>query len=53
MNDIDNLLREAMNAEIKAEEFYADASSRAQSQTGKQFFKELADFEHHHYEKVK
>jgi rubrerythrin len=53
MNNIDNLLLEAMNAETKAEEFYANASSKAQSQAGKRFFKELADFEHHHYEKVK
>ena len=53
MNNIDDLLVEAMNAETKAKEFYANASSKAQSQTGKQFFKELADFEHHHYEKVK
>jgi rubrerythrin len=53
MNDIDNLLLEAMNAETKAEEFYTHASSKAQSQAGREFFKELADFEHHHYEKVK
>jgi rubrerythrin len=53
MNNIADLLVEAMNAEVKAEEFYATASSKAQSQAGKQFFKELADFEHHHYEKLK
>ncbi|KPJ72080.1 hypothetical protein AMJ52_07530 [candidate division TA06 bacterium DG_78] len=53
MNNIDNLLLEAMNAEVKAKEFYTNASSRAQSQAGKKFFQELADFENHHYEKVK
>lgn len=53
MINVDNLLVEAMNAEIKAREFYVDASQKAQSPSGKQFFKELADFEQGHYERVK
>lgn len=53
MDNIDALLQEAMNAETKAKEFYEDASQKAQSQTGKSFFKELADFEQNHYERVK
>lgn len=53
MNNINELLVEAMNAEVKAKEFYEDASNKAQSQAGKKFFKELADFEQNHYEHVK
>jgi rubrerythrin len=54
MNEkINDLLIEALNSEIKAKEFYQDAANKAQSSTGKQFFKELADFEQNHYEKVK
>jgi rubrerythrin len=53
MINVDNLLVDAMNAETKAREFYLNASQKAQSPTGKQFFKELADFEQGHYERVK
>ena len=53
MDKIDDLLVEAMNAEAKAQAFYRDASSKAQSQAGKKLFKELADFEGRHYERVK
>ena len=53
MNNIDDLLKEAMNAEVKAKEFYLNAAEKAQSQAGKKFFKELADFEQNHYERVK
>jgi rubrerythrin len=53
MNNIDDLLKEAMNAELKAKEFYLNAAEKAQSQAGKKFFKELADFEQNHYERVK
>ncbi|UCC11942.1 MAG: ferritin family protein [candidate division WOR-3 bacterium] len=53
MINVDTLLVDAMNAEIKAKEFYLDASQKAQSPSGKQFFKELADFEQRHYERVK
>jgi rubrerythrin len=53
MSKIDDLLREAMNAEAKAQAFYTDASDKAQSQAGKKLFKELADFEGRHYDLVK
>ncbi len=53
MINVDTLLVDAMNAEIKAKEFYLNASQKAQSPSGKQFFKELADFEQRHYERVK
>lgn len=53
MNNIDELLVEAMNAEVKAKEFYLNAAEKAQSQAGEKFFKELADFEQNHYERVK
>ena len=52
-SNIDNLLVEAMNSEIKAKEFYKDASAKAQSRAGKKLFRELADFEQNHYERVK
>ena len=53
MTELDSLLMAAMDAEIKAKEFYTNASSKAQSQAGKIFFKELADFEQGHYDRVK
>lgn len=53
MNKIDDLLNEAMNAEAKAQTFYTNASNKAQSQAGKKLFKELADFEGKHYERLK
>jgi len=52
-SNIDDLLLEAMNSEIKAKEFYLDASEKAKSKAGKQLFKELADFEQNHYTRVK
>ena len=51
--NIDNLLIEAMNAEVKAKEFYIYASEKAESKAGKKLFKELADFEQNHYDRVK
>jgi len=51
--EIDDLLVEAMNSEVEAKKFYLGASQKAQSSTGKKFFQELADFEQHHYDKVK
>ena len=51
--NIDNLLVEAMNSEIKAKEFYEDATTKAESQAGKKLFKELSEFEQNHYERVK
>jgi len=53
MNKIDKLLSDAMNAEIKAKEFYQEAASKAQSQAGKKLFGELANFEQNHYERIK
>jgi rubrerythrin len=53
MNKIDDLLNEAMHAEVKAQAFYTDASNKALSQAGKKLFKELADFEGRHYARVK
>jgi rubrerythrin len=50
---VDDLLQEAMNAEIEAQKFYTGAAEKAQSSAGKTFFQELADFEQHHYTKVK
>lgn len=51
--DLDELLHEAMESEKKAQAFYDEASSKAKSQAGKKFFKELASFESKHYFKVK
>jgi rubrerythrin len=51
--NIDYLLEEAMNSEIKAREFYLDASEKAKSKAGKKLFKELAGFEQNHYMRVK
>jgi rubrerythrin len=50
---IDELLLEAMSREIKAKEFYENASDKAQSSAGKKLFKELSVFEQNHYNKVK
>ena len=53
MSDLDNLLVEAMKSELEAKKFYTDASIKAQSQAGKKLFKELAEFEQNHYNRVK
>jgi rubrerythrin len=53
MSDLDNLLIEALNSELEAKKFYEDAVIKAQSQAGKKLFKELAEFELNHYERVK
>jgi rubrerythrin len=50
---LEKLLVEAMNSEIKAKEFYENAAMKAKSRSGKKLFKELAEFEQTHYEKVK
>ena len=47
------LLKEALNSELKAKEFYEDAHKKAQSETGKKLFLELAEFEKNHYDRVK
>jgi rubrerythrin len=51
--NINNLLNEAMNSELQAKEFYLYASDKAQSNAGKKLFKELAEFEQNHYDRVK
>ncbi len=51
--NIKDVLIEAMNSENKAKKFYLYASSKAQSKAGKILFKELADFEQNHYNRVK
>ena len=53
MSTLDNLLVEAMNSEIEAKNFYNNASKKAKSQAGKKLFRELAEFEQNHYERVK
>ncbi len=50
---VDELLLVAMNGEVEAKEFYHSAAAKAQSDAGKKFFRELADFEQHHFEKIK
>jgi rubrerythrin len=50
---IEKLLVEAMNSEIKAKEFYENAATKAQSRSGKKLFTELAEFEQNHYERIK
>ena len=50
---LDSLLTDAMNAEAEAKKFYTDAANKAQSTAGKNLFKELADFEQGHYDRVR
>ena len=52
-DDLIGLLKEALNSELKAKEFYEDAYEKAESETGKKLFLELAEFEENHYKKVK
>ena len=52
-DNLDNLLIEALNSELKAKEFYEIAHEKAKSNSGKKLFKELAEFENNHYNKVK
>jgi len=52
-DDLNDLLKEALNSELKAKEFYEDANRKAKSETGKKLFLELAEFEKNHYDKVK
>jgi rubrerythrin len=51
--DVDDLLIEAMDSEIKSKQFYKEASMKAKSQAGKKLFQELAEFEQNHYERIK
>jgi rubrerythrin len=50
---LDDLLVEAMKSEMKAKEFYLNASTKAQSQAGKKLFRELGEFEQNHFERLK
>jgi rubrerythrin len=50
---LDSLLTGAMNAETEAKKFYLDAAEKAASNAGKNLFKELADFEQGHYDRIK
>ena len=52
-DDLNSLLKEALNSELKAKKFYEDAYNKAESETGKKLFLELAEFEEGHYQKVK
>jgi len=49
---LDSLLTDAMNAEEQAKKFYMDAAAKASSTAGKKLFKELADFEQGHYDRL-
>ena len=42
----------AMETELKANKFYSDAVSRASNARGKDLFKQLAEFELSHYQKL-
>lgn len=53
MSDLNDILIEAMKSELEAKNFYINASKKAQSQAGKNLFKDLSEFEQNHYEKVK
>jgi rubrerythrin len=53
MSDLNDILIEAMKSELEAKNFYINASNKAQSQAGKNLFKDLSEFEQNHYEKVK
>ena len=44
-NNLNNLLEEALNSELKAKKFYEEAYKKAESETGKKLFLELAEFE--------
>ena len=52
-DNLEHLLEEALDSELKAKEFYLNAHSKAKSKSGKQLFKELAEFEQKHYDRVK
>jgi rubrerythrin len=49
---LDSLLIDALNAEAKAREFYTGAAQKAASSAGKNLFKELAEFEQGHYDRL-
>ncbi len=50
---VDELLLSALGSEMMAIDFYNDAAQKAQSQAGRTFFNEMANFEKAHFENVK
>uniref|UniRef100_A0A7C4U8X2 Ferritin-like diiron domain-containing protein n=1 Tax=candidate division WOR-3 bacterium TaxID=2052148 RepID=A0A7C4U8X2_UNCW3 len=51
--NIDELLFVSLEGELLASKFYKDAAKKAESDTAKRFFKELANYEMKHYEHLK
>jgi peroxiredoxin/rubrerythrin len=51
--DVDRMLKAAMESEAKAQRFYSNAAARAESDAGRKFFAEMAEFEHFHYVNIK
>jgi len=43
----------AIEAELKANQFYLDATTKVSNEKGKNLLQQLADFEQNHYEKLK
>lgn len=50
---VEELLLSALGSELMAMDFYQKAAEKAQSQAGKRFFTEMAEFEQHHFEHIK
>lgn len=50
---VEELLLSALGSELMAMDFYQKAAEKAQSQAGKRFFAEMAEFEQHHFEHIK
>ena len=50
--DLMQAIEIAMEAEKKANKFYADAAAKVASSQGKNLLKQLADFEQNHYDKL-
>ncbi|MGQ9535584.1 MAG: ferritin family protein [bacterium] len=50
---VDELLLSALGSELMAIDFYQKAAEKAQSQAGKRFFTEMAEFEQSHFEHIK
>ena len=51
--DVDELLYSSLESELLAKKFYEEAEAKAESNAGKKFFKELAQFEQVHYDRIK
>lgn len=50
---VEELFLSALGSELMAIDFYQKAAEKAQSQTGKRFFTEMAEFEQFHFEHIK